>query len=69
MKIAEVVCNGIQKQYVLLTPFKKPVFIGAVLYDTIENLAHEHGHGVLVQAVAYSKERMRCDRIPHGVEA
>ena len=69
MEIAEVVCNGIQKQYVLLTPFKKPVFIGAVLYDTIEHLAHEHGHGVLVQAVAYSKKRMLGNRGPHGVEA
>ena len=59
MKIAEIVCNGIQKQYVLLTPFKKPVFIGAVLYDTIEHLAHEHGHGILEDIAADSHQRVK----------
>ena len=68
MEVTEVISDGIQQQYILFTPLKKPVLVGTVLYDPVEHLAHKHSHGVLVQTVANSKQRVFGNRVPHGVE-
>jgi len=58
MEIAEVGLDRIEKQNVLFTPFKEPLLISTVLDHTIEDLAHEHRHGILEHAVPYAQERM-----------
>ena len=52
MEIAEIALNGIQKEDVLLAPLVKTFFVCTVLYGSIQDFCHEHGHRVLEHILA-----------------
>lgn len=68
MKIGEIAFHGIQKQDVPHAALIKPRFIGAVLDYTIQDLADEHRHRVLVEIVAYRVEGMPAGQVPCRIE-
>ena len=58
MEIAEVGLHGIQQEDVLLAPFKKTLFRGAVLDRAVQDFAEEKGDGILADAVADADKGM-----------
>ena len=58
MEVAEGSLDSVQKKDVLLAPFIQTRLIDSFLQHTEHNLGHEHGHGVLVDAVPDTHERM-----------
>ena len=54
MEVAEVGLHGVQQHDALLTPLIKTLLHGPFLHDPIQNLAKEHGHGILEHIVPYA---------------
>ena len=69
MEVAEVRLNGVQQKDALFAPLVKARLIDPVLDDTIQHLAHEHGHRVLEQAAADSHQRMSGRKVAGSVES
>ena len=68
MEVAEVSLYGVQKKDVLLAPFIHALFIDSFLKHTEHHLGHEHRHGVLVDAVPDTHERMSRHQPLDGIE-
>ena len=68
VEIAEVGLHGVQQHDALLTPLIKTLLHGPFLHDPIQNLAKEHGHGVLEHIVSDSGQRMFRREIPCRVK-
>ena len=54
MEVAEIRLHGIQQENHLLAPVIQPVFITPVLDGPVQDLAHEHGHGILEHVITYT---------------
>ena len=68
VEIAEIVLQGIQKQYILDAPLEESILFRTILYYPVQSLAHEHGHGILVNAVPYAKKRISCGKVAGCIE-
>ena len=68
MEVAEIGLDGIKKKYVLLAPLVHAMFIDTFFQHTEHHLGHEHRHGVLVDAVPDTHERMSRHQSLDGKE-
>ncbi len=64
VKIAEIRLHGIQQKHLPFAPFIKPRLGYTFLHNTIEHLAEEHRHGVLVEIVADAHQGAAYRKIP-----
>ena len=58
VETAEVGLHGVQQHDALLTPLIKTLLHGPFLNGPIQNLAQEHGHGILEHIVPYACQGM-----------
>lgn len=58
MEIAEVGLDRVEEEDVFFTPFEKALLVDPILDHTVQDLAHEHRHGVLEHVVPYAQKRV-----------
>ena len=58
VKIAEIRLQGIQGQYLMLTPFIQAVLCRSVIYCTVNHIRHEQGDCILEYIVPDSEQRI-----------
>lgn len=67
MEIAEIRVYGVQKHYVLFAPLIQAVFYGAFFYDTEQDFAHEHCHGIFEKIVPDAVQRVFRNNVLYRV--
>ena len=68
MEVAEIRFYGIQQEYLPFAPLIKTGFSATLLHNTIQDLAQEHRHRVLVQVVTDAHKGTAYRQVPDRKE-